>query len=213
MKNFQALFAFEPMRLLNEIQRQPQLWKADTYLRDYPQGPFADTETIFLRFPPASVSEIERDGRDQHECVWMDGMIALPAARELIFLLMARVQGERLGRVFINKLRPGGRVYPHADTPAHAQYYERYHFVLASSVGCNFRCDEETIHMEPGWVWWFAHALEHEVVNNSPDDRLHLIVDIHLSRPIEGLTPTKLPPAAAPTSDPVLEEPQNEVLP
>lgn len=192
MKNFQLLFAFDPMRLAHEIQRQPALWKADTYLRDYPQGPFADTETIFLRFPPASVTELERSAKDQHECVWMDAMGQLPAARELIFLLMARIQGERLGRVMINKLRPGGRVFPHADTPDHAAYYERYHFVLSSAPGCNFRCDDETIHMEPGGVYWFAHAKEHEVVNNGADDRIHMIVDIHLSPVLAGVTPTVL---------------------
>lgn len=190
MKNFQALFAFDPMRLLNEIQRQPALWQADTYLRDYPQGPFGHCETIFLRFPPASVTELERDARDQHECIWMDGMLALPAARELIFLLMARLQGERLGRVMINKLRCGGRIHPHADTPAHAEYYERFHFVLTSSAGCEFRCGEERIHMEPGMVYWFAHALEHEVTNNGAVDRIHMIVDVHLSRPLAGVTPT-----------------------
>jgi hypothetical protein len=192
MKNFQLLFGFDPMRLLNEIQRQPKLWQADTYLRDYPQGPFGDCETIFLRFPPASVTEMERDAKDQHECLWMEGMNALPAARELIFLLMARVQGERLGRVFINRLRAGGKVYPHADTPAHAEYYERYHLVLTSSPGCNFRCGDETIHMEPGGVYWFAHALEHEVTNNGAEDRLHMIVDIHLSSAKPGRQPTTL---------------------
>jgi hypothetical protein len=32
--------------------------------------------------------------------------------------------------------------------------------------------------MRTGEVWWFNNAIEHEVVNNSADDRIHLIVDI-----------------------------------
>lgn len=195
MKNFQPIAKVDPVALLNQIVRQPDLWKADTYLRDYPQGPFGDTDTIFLRFPPASVTELERGEKDEHECVWMDGWLHLPAARSVVFGLMAKVEGERLGRVMINRLRPGGRVYPHADTPAHADYWDRYHVVLQSGPGCNFRCGEETVQMATGDCWWFQNALEHEVVNNSDDDRIHLIIDIrteHLT--VTGLTPTKAAP-------------------
>lgn len=192
MRNFQPLYAADTLPLLHQLQRQPDLWKADTYLRDYPQGPFGDTDTVFLRFPPASVTEMEQEVKDQHECVWMDGAVQLPAARKLIFDLMTRVDGERLGRVMINRLKCGGRVYPHADTPAHANYWHRYHFVLQSSPGCDFRCGDERVYMPPGQVWWFDNALEHEVVNNGSIERLHMIVDIRISRLNVGLTPTKL---------------------
>jgi hypothetical protein len=193
MKNFQLMANINIVPLMIQVARQADLWKADTYLRDYPQGPFGDTETIFLRFPPSSVTDMERSTKDQHECVWMDGALHLPAARQMIFNLMATVEGERLGRVMINKLRPGGRIYPHADTPAHAEYWDRFHIVLQSLPGNNFRCGDETIHMRTGEVWWFQNAVEHEVVNNSADDRIHMIVDIrtqHLA--FAGLTPTKV---------------------
>ena len=191
MKNFLPLNAFDPVPLLGAIARRPELWKADTYLRDYPQGPFGDTETIFLRFPPASVTELQRSNRDPHECVWMDGILHLPEARPLISDLMARVQGERLGRCMINKLRPGGRIYSHADTPEHAEYWDRYHYVLQSGPGCLFRCGDETVSLPAGQIWWFQNAEEHEVVNNSKDDRIHLIVDVRTYRiQTRGLTPT-----------------------
>jgi hypothetical protein len=193
MKNFHLMANINIVPLMIQVARQADLWKADTYLRDYPQGPFGDTETIFLRFPPSSVTDMERSTKDQHECVWMDGALHLPAARQMIFNLMATVEGERLGRVMINKLRPGGRIYPHADTPMHAEYWDRFHIVLQSLPGNNFRCGDETIHMRTGEVWWFQNAVEHEVVNNSADDRIHMIVDIrtqHLA--FAGLTPTKV---------------------
>lgn len=183
MKNFYCLAAGVNMTALAmEILRQEHLWREDTYLRDYPQGPFRDVETIFLRFPPASVSELERSVRDQHECVWMDGALHLPAARALIFALMGQVQGERLGRVMVNKIRPGGRIFPHADTPAHAQYYSRFHYVVMSAPGVLFRCGEEQIGMQTGQLWWFNNALEHEVVNNSPQERIHLIIDVRCAQ-------------------------------
>lgn len=193
MKNFFRLAAGLNMSpLMAQIVRQPDLWKADTYLRDYPQGPFEDVETIFLRFPPASVSELEQQGRDPHECVWMDGAVHLHAWRPLVFNLMATVEGERLGRVMINKIRPGGVIYPHADTPLHCAYYSRYHYVVHSQPGVVFRCGQEVAGMQTGEAWWFNNALEHEVCNNSTDDRLHLIVDIKSSKiEVQGELPTK----------------------
>lgn len=193
MKNFlQLISGVDVVPLQMQLQRQPELWQADTYLRDYPQGPFNDVETVFLRFPPLSVTELEQSTKDQHECVWMDGLVHLPAARFLIFMLMARVDGERLGRVMVNKIRPGGRIYPHADTPIHANYWDRYHYVIQSSPGCTFRCGDETVQMRQGECWWFQNANEHEVFNGSADDRIHLIIDIrtqHMN--VKGDLPTR----------------------
>jgi hypothetical protein len=193
VKNFLRLASgLNVAPLMAQIARQPQLWKADTYLRDYPQGPFGDTETIFLRFPPASVTEMERASRDQHECVWMDGAIHLSAWRPPVFQLMSLVEGERLGRVMINKIRPGGRIFPHADTPSHCSYYSRYHYVLQGHPGVEFNCGDESVSMRTGEAWWFNNALEHSVVNNSDDDRLHMIVDIKCQAlPVQGELPTK----------------------
>lgn len=192
MKNFLLMAQnISTIQLLLQIQRQPELWKADTYLRDYPQGPFEDVETIFLRFPPHSVTELERSQKDQHECENMDGAIHLPAARQMMFALMGMVEGERLGRVMINKIRPGGRIFPHADTPAHANYWDRFHYVLQASPGCNFRCGNETVQMQTGQLWWFDNSEEHEVINNSADDRIHLIVDVRTSYfDVRGALPT-----------------------
>lgn len=197
MKNFLRLAAgINVTPLAIELLRQPHLWKADTYLRDYPQGPFADVDTVFLRFPPASVTELERSAKDQHECVWMDGALHLPAARPLIFALMGQVSGERLGRVMVNRIRPGGCIYPHADTPEHAQYWDRFHYVVASAPGVTFRCGDETVAMATGELWWFQNALEHEVINNSAQDRMHLIIDVRLQQLVfKGPTPTSPPEA------------------
>lgn len=193
MRNFLRLASgIDTQPIMLQITRSPELWKADTYLRDYPQGPFSDVDTIFLRFPPVSVSELEKSQRDPHECVNMDGMIHLPAARKLIFSLMNTVEGERLGRVMINRIRPGGRIYPHADTPEHANYWDRYHFVLQGQPGCIFRCGDEQVQMSTGEAWFFRNELEHEVTNNSGADRLHLIVDIRTSRfSFKGALPTQ----------------------
>lgn len=196
MKNFLRLAdQVDVMPLLLAIQRRSELWDQDTFLRHYPQGPFEDVQTIFLRFPERivfddeDVAEQERKielykanmlpGFDQHESIDYPAYALFPEARELVRALMTRVGGVRLGRVMINKIRPGGRIFPHADSPEHANYWNnRLHIVLQSLPGNDFRCEDEHVHMRNGEVWWFDHRLEHEVINNSADDRIHLLIDI-----------------------------------
>lgn len=174
--------------LLVAIKRRPELWKEDTYLRDYPQGPFGDVESIMLRFPVKTVHETEEALRrhqanfDQHENVDYPAYKLLTEARPLVMNLMSYVGGERLGRVMINKLKPGGRIYPHPDTEEHANYYSRFHIVLQSGPGALFRAEDERVHMGTGEIWWFNNKVEHEVINNSADDRIHMVVDIRTSR-------------------------------
>lgn len=198
MKNFLKLAGgVDVLPLLLAIQRRPDLWQEDSFLRNYPQGPFGEVETIFLRFPKRVVFEDEdKDeqerkvslykqnmlaGYDQHESIDYPAYGRLPEARPIVMSLMARVGGERLGRVMINKVNPGGRIYPHADTPEHANYYSRFHVVLQAAPGSDFRCEDEHVHMAQGDIWWFNNKLEHEVVNNSGVERIHMIVDIRTS--------------------------------
>ena len=187
MMNFQFLPSVDPTKLLMQIKQNPELWKEDTYLRDYPQGPFGEIESIMLRFPEKRVFEQEEELEkykqglshfDQHESIDYPAYTVLNEARSLVMGLMAYVQGERLGRVMINKIAPGGRIYPHADTPEHTDYYTRFHVVLQSAPGCLFRADDEQVDMRTGDVFWFNNKLEHEVINNSAFDRISMVVDI-----------------------------------
>lgn len=189
MKNFQRIATgLNTQPLMLAINRRPELWKEDTYLRDYPQGPFTDVETIMLRFPVKGVYETEKELQDhlstydQHESIDYPPYKLMPEFRPIIMNLMAYVGAERLGRCMINKIRPGGKVYPHADTPVHAEYWDRFHIVLQSRPGVDFRCGDEHVYMAEGETWWFQNLHEHEVLNNSADDRIHLVCDLRLSR-------------------------------
>jgi hypothetical protein len=72
---------------------------------------------------------------------------------------------------------------PHADTEG--TYVQegsimRYHVVVRGEPGSLFRCGDETVNMRTGEVWAFNALLEHEVMNNSADDRIHLLVDCRI---------------------------------
>ena len=177
--------SIDVMPLMLAIKRRPELWKEDTYLRDYPQG--KDVESIILRFMSKSGHEAEDELKnplslfDQYESIDYPPYAKLPEARSIVMFLMAQVGGERLGRVMVNKIRPGGRIYPHVDMPAQTDYYSRFHVVLQSAPGVDFRAGDEHVYMGVGEAWWFNNAQEHQVINNSGVDRIHMICDVRTS--------------------------------
>lgn len=183
MRNFQLLAReSNVVPLLNAIMRQPELWNQNTLRTTHQQSPHTSVDDIWLRFNELPEAGQEASVVDEHESINYPAMFALPQARPLIFGLMSMVEGERLGRVLITRLAPGKRIAPHVDGGSHAAYYDRYHVVLQSAPGCLFRCGDETIHMQTGECWWFDNSVEHEVINNSADDRIHLIVDVRTTR-------------------------------
>lgn len=170
------------MPILMQIQRNPQLWNQNTLRTTHQNSPHTQVDDIWIRFnelPPAGQEHLVMD---QHESIWYPAIHTLTEIRPFINALMARVNGERLGRIIITKMKPGAKIDPHIDSGDHAEYYERHHLCLQNTPGSVFRCGDESVYMAPGEVWWFNNQVEHEVINNGSDDRLTLIVDIKVSK-------------------------------
>lgn len=189
MKNFLRLGeGVNILPLLLAVQQKPYLWNQNTLRQTHQYSPHGEVEDIWLRFNDLKPFEgrTEAEARDefldQHESICYPGWHELPEAQHIVHSINAQVKGFRIGRVMLTRLAPGKRIYPHVDTGDHATYYERFHVVLQSSPGCLFRCGDETVQMRTGECWWFQNQVEHEVVNNGLDDRVHLIVDIHTGR-------------------------------
>jgi hypothetical protein len=175
--------------VLMKLQQNPNFWHEDTYLRTFPQGPFGEVDSIICRFPPRPVPKTEEEKEeylrttDPHECVDQPIYGQLPEVRKLVMDLFTYVGGTRLGRVIINRVKPGGRIYKHADTLEHAQYWFRHHICLTSAPGVIFTAGNEQVWMAPGEAWLFDNGRlpdrpEHEVINQSEVDRIHLVVDV-----------------------------------
>lgn len=161
--------------LCHAAQRQRDLWNVNPLRTAHPGSPHGEAEDIWLRFSPLEDPAAVMDGLDS---VNYPGFAALPQARPIVFDLMRLVEGERLGRVLITRLKPGGRITRHADEGEYAAHFDRYHVSLHGLPGSIFRAGDETVSMATGECWWFDNQAPHEVVNNSADDRIHLIVDI-----------------------------------
>lgn len=162
----------EVLPLMDRLMRNPDFWNQNEARTTFEGTPHADVQDILLRFG-------KTDGND------LD-VIDTPAmkvfdAKRVALTIMALVGGSRLGRVVITKLASGKKILPHADTEGlYAKYYTRYHLVLQGFPGSLFLCGDETVQMLTGELWWFDASAEHCVMNNSADDRIHMLVDVRI---------------------------------
>lgn len=187
MKNFRLLATGAPVAALQAaLARQPELWTLDRYWKDHPQPIFREVDSIFLRMvaraPYFYASEAEKQEAMRSIDPWEANdeapLTRLPEALPLIYGLMTMVQGERLGRVLLDRLEPGAHILPHPDIPRELKYYERFHIVVSTNPSVDFRAGDEHQHMGAGEIWWFDNTEEHEVWNRGTTDRVHLIIDI-----------------------------------
>jgi len=109
LKNFHLLGqGVDVAPLLNAVLRQPDLWNQNTLRTTHPQTPHKQVDDIWLRFNRLPEAGQEHQVIDDHESINYPAFARLPQARPLVFGLMARVDGERLGRVLITRMTPGG---------------------------------------------------------------------------------------------------------
>lgn len=176
MRYFQKISALSDIRpLMAALARQPELWNKDPIRTTHKGTVHAEASDILLRY---NYLDSETPTIDDIENRDYPAFALLPQARPLIFDLMRLVEGNQLGRVFITKLPAGAKILPHKDEGKSPEFYDRYHIFLQNYLGANFRCGDETICPNAGDVFWFNNQVEHEVVNNSIDDRISLIIDI-----------------------------------
>lgn len=185
MKHFLKIGQVDPTPLLHQVTVNPELWNGNTIRTRHPGSAHEEADDIILRFN--DVSEFERTGdfrsiTDDRTCHEWAAWNVLTEARPIIFPMMARVQGVQLGRVMVTRLRPGKRIKPHVDGGSPAEFYERYQIALQSMPGCTFRIGDENVQFASGDVWWIDNRTEHEVINNSADDRIVMIVDIRVPK-------------------------------
>lgn len=177
MNNFLHLASnVDTLPLTIALQKNTQLW-GQHGARKYAEGsPHSGMTDIWVRYN--HIDNLGPHFNDAHESVWYPAIHDLPQVRPIVFGLMARVEGERLGGVLITKLPPGGSIAPHVDESWHASYYEKYYVAVKSQEGCVFGFPDGEIKANTGDVYWFRNDVPHWVKNDSDEDRLSMIVCI-----------------------------------
>jgi hypothetical protein len=185
--------------LLHTLTRRQDLFNQENVRTTSPGTPFSEQDDILLRYSPPKDAGMKDGYFGSDETIWYPAINHLPEALPLIGGLMSSVGAYELGRVIISRLAPGRKIHPHIDDVG--KYVQqgdrgRYHIVLQGHPGSNFYCgnlpnpegeteaeragDIEGVNMRCGEVWWFNAHRAHYVINDSAEDRLHLLVDVRL---------------------------------
>ncbi len=185
MKNFECIAkGLDVIPLRHAITRHPELWNKNRFRTTYQNTPHKDVDDIWLRYSEMKdTSDISEtiNVLSATKAVWYEGAKTLSQFKPIVLDLMRRVEAYELERLLITRIVPGGVILPHADDQGpyvHLGDIARYHVVIQGLPGSLFRCGDETVCMETGDVWWFNAHEVHEVLNNSTDDRIHMLVDV-----------------------------------
>lgn len=183
MNNFLKMAeGLNTLPLLLQVASQPELWDRDPE-RLSPRGPHHQTHDIWLRYKEKASNVASGDWSnfcDEHIPIWYPAIDVLPAARPLVFNLMAAVQGEMLGAVLIYKVPPGAEILPHTDMGWHPNYFEKFNISLQSQKGCSFYYPDtgESMESKTGDLYWFRNTVQHGVKNESAEDQIILTICI-----------------------------------
>lgn len=176
MRNFTKIAeGVDVIPLLNALAVHDDLWNENNLRSTHPLSPHQAVDDIWFWFnDPTDPEEVVDDLTVRPYRAWHE----IPQVRPLVFDIMRRVEGVRLGRVLITRLPPGASIPAHTDQGAPATYYTRYQLALQCLPGALFESGGEVIQFRMGEWWLVNNRVEHSVTNNSADDRIVLIVDI-----------------------------------
>lgn len=161
--------------LLWDLQANPQLWNQNTARTENPNSPHHEVSDIWVRYAPLEIAG--QPGR--HDSVWYDSATPiLPAVKAIVYPLMHLVQADRLGGVLITKIPAGKTCKPHRDDGWHAAAYRKFCVQVQSAPGQRFTVEEDWLEPRPGDVYEFQNQYQHWVTNDSPHDRISMIVCI-----------------------------------
>lgn len=142
-------------------------------------SPHCETSDIWVRYNEYG-KRFDNDFHGPHDAVWYPASRVLPV-KPLIFKLMRECEGERLGGILITKIPPGKSIKPHTDKGWHAGFYEKFAIQVQAHPKQAFHFDDVSLVTKPGDVFWFNNSYSHWVTNDSPIDRITMIVCIKRS--------------------------------
>ena len=91
---------------------------------------------------------------------------------------LEKIYDGKIGKVVFPKLKAGNRVYKHKDTTEYLNVIHRNHIPIITNKDVLFYVDDGALNMFEGECWEVNNLKFHEIINNSNQDRIHLIIDI-----------------------------------
>lgn len=165
---------FETGPLVRRLQSDATLW--DRHILRKGVYAHAAMSDIWVRY-----NDIKNSGGDfngPHESVWYPVYDEVSEFKPLIDDVYELVMGTRLGGVLVTKIPPGGSILPHRDSGWHAAYYEKFALQLIGHPDQSFQFEGEKLSPLSGDLYTFNNSYTHWVTNDSPVDRITMIICI-----------------------------------
>lgn len=155
------------------LQQHPELWNQHTARTADPASPHHGLDDIWARYgDPARAT----DGAP-HDSFWYPAADLL-GIKKLCLDIMHAVGGVELGGVLITRIPPGAMCKPHVDPGWHARRYDKFAVQITSAPGQRFHFEGESLETKPGDLFWFDNQYTHWVTNDTPYERVTMIVCI-----------------------------------
>lgn len=158
--------------ILDVLDAHPELWNQHTERTAHPNSPHHGLDDIWARYAPPGV-----DPTQPHDAEWYESPLT-KVLKPLIYELMSFVRGDHLGGVLITRIPAGAQCKPHTDPGWHARYYEKFAVSLRADPLQAFCFDSAALVTKPGDLFWFDNSQRHWVTNDTPNERITLIVCI-----------------------------------
>lgn len=95
-----------------------------------------------------------------------------------IYMQISSMYDGEIVRCEIVKLKAGAKIRKHVDGGTMLHYSRRIHIPVITNPEVYFTVNNEKIHMIESQGYEINNTLPHSVENNSPLDRVHIIIDI-----------------------------------
>jgi hypothetical protein len=184
MKHFRKLGTGLPVEAIRGVLvNHYDLWDNITLRQDFEGTPHKFTETIYIRGP----EKLEREfyqGQTEARPYPLPTELVGPL-EDLFAEVKKLIDPVEVGYMMLVSLYPRSGISAHIDEGVYAEHYQRFHIPISSVPNQNlFTCADETVKMKEGELWCFNHQKLHKVTNMSGKERIHLIFDAVLRKPI-----------------------------
>jgi Aspartyl/Asparaginyl beta-hydroxylase len=163
--------------IVAQLEAHPELWGQQA-ARLGANSPHAESTDIWLRYRDVESYAIQYGTNmahfcDEHESVWLPPSELIPAAVAIADQIAGNMA---LGGVLLTKLPPGARIARHTDHGWHAEAHDKFYVAVQARPGMKFCWDDGAIEAVDGEVYRFRNDVPHWITNESPVDRISMIV-------------------------------------
>lgn len=163
--------------LREQLEASPDVWNRHRQRTEWYGTPHNGVSDVWVRYNAWEHYTGDWQAfHEEHASVWYPCVRQLPAAWSLARKVKRLVGAETLGGVLITKIPPGGQVAPHVDGGWHAGHYRKIGVQVIGHAQQAFCFEGHELRPATGDVYEFRNDISHWVMNESPIDRITMIV-------------------------------------